>query len=500
MIVSPSRRTVLVGIAGVVGSTACNDQDARALTGNGAHAAGRVQPGSADSAPRRQVLPLSRFGVDRFATRDQWPALRRAFEAAHAEGFDLVADPYASYRHDGVLMLDGVSLEGGGCTFIALSDGPQVLRCIGSGWRVANLRLLGAARTRTSANEGNGIMIGDGNARPATDFVLENVTVDAVGPGRGVAAAGMMFSNASKGRIVRPIVRHSMADGIHVTNGSHNLIFDQSVCEDTGDDGFAVVSYRGQGRLCHTITVNDGVSRVSAARGCSVVGGRDVIYRRFTAERSSAAGAYFYGEDAYDTFGVYRCRLIDPILRQCVTGRGQAPEFSNAALILGGRDGLDMVDGISIPRGASECIVTNPIVEGAGAACTAGISTHQYAIRPRITGGRLSDLVSSNGSLRANGVEIGGRDVTVSGIRMNDIAGLAIVVLKTASGTCLVDGPHVTGSLTRPGPIDSFVYADPAPALRRMTIRGGRFAKGPGKLAIDLLPANRLHLVGNTVL
>lgn len=480
-----------MGIAGTLGAVSCNDRDARALTGNGTD---RAAP---PPAPGRQVLPLSHFGVDRFATRDQWPALRKAFEAAHAEGFDLIADPDASYRNDGMLMLDGVSLDGRGCTFVALSDGPQVLRCIGNDWRVANLRLLGAARTRTSANEGNGIMIGDGDARPATRFVLENVTVDAVGAGRGVAAAGMMFSNASGGRIVRPIVRHSLADGIHVTNGSHDLAFEQSLCEDTGDDGFAIVSYRGHGRLCHTITVNDGISRDAAARGCSVVGGRDVIYRRFTAERSSAAGAYFYGEDAYDTFGVFRCQLIDPVLRQCATGRGRDPGFSNAALILGGRDGTDTVDGLSIPRGAADCIVTNPLVEGAGEACTAGISTHQYAIRPRITGGRLSDLVSSNRALRANGVEIGGRDVTISGIRMNNIAGLAIVVLKTASGTCLVDKPNVTGSLTRPGPINSFVYADPAPALQRMTVRGGRFAKGPSKLAIDLLPANRLHLIGN---
>ncbi|WP_156361137.1 hypothetical protein [Sphingomonas sp. Leaf257] len=446
------------------------------------------------------MLPLSRFGVDRFSIRDQWPALRRAFEAAHAEGFDLIADPDASYRHDGELMLDGVSLEGGGCNFVALSDGPQVLRCIGSGWRVANLRLLGAARTRTSANEGNGIMIGDGDARSANGFILENVTVEAVGAGRGVAAAGMMFSNASNGRIIRPIVRHSMADGIHVTNGSHDLVFDRSLCEYTGDDGFAVVSYRAQGRLCHTITVNDGVSRASAARGCSVVGGRDVVYRRFTAEGSSAAGAYFYGEDAYDTFGAYRCHLIDPIVRQCATGSRQAPGFSNAAIILGGRDGSDMVDGLRIPRGASDCVVINPVVEGAGAACTAGISTHQYAIRPRITGGRLSNLISLNGSLRANGVEIGGCDVTISDIHMNNIAGLAIVVLKTASGTCLVDRPDVIGSLKQPGAINSFVYADPAPALQRMTVRSGRFAKGPSKFAIDLLPANRLHLIGNKIL
>ena len=489
----PSRRKVLIGIAGTLGAVGCSDQNAQALNGSGQGG------GPSTRVPVRQIRPLSRFGVDRFTTRDQWPLLRKAFEVAHAEEFDLLADPDGNYRHDGALLLDGVSLDGQGCTFVALSDGPQVLRCVGDQWRVANLRLLGASRVRVSANEGNGLMIGDGQAQPATNFVLENVTVDAVAPGRGVAAAGMMFSNASRGRIIRPIVRRSLADGIHVTNGSHDLLFDRSLCEFTGDDGFAVVSYRGQKQICHTITVSNGISRDSAARGCSVVGGRDVVYQRFTAERSSAAGAYFYGEDSFDTFGVQRCKLIDPVLRQCVTGRGQGSGFSNAAIIIGGRDGADQVGGLSIPRGASDCVVTNPVVDGAGAACTAGVSTHQYAIRPRISGGNLTNLVSPNGPLRANGIEVGGRDVVISNVRMSNIAGLAIVVTKTASGTCIVDNPTVTNSLVRPGPINSFIYADPAPDLNKVTVKGGRFRNGPNKLVIDLTAGSRVRLIDNVV-
>lgn len=482
-----SRRTVVLGMAAVAGAAACNDRQAQADANTGASAQGR---------PERPARSLSRFGVDRFATRDQQAALRDAFAAAHAEGFDLLADPDAHYRHDGPLVLDGVSLDGQGCTLTALSDGPQMLGCMGSGWRLANLRVLGAARARTTENHANGVMVGN-ESRPATDFLLDNVTVDRAAPDRGVGATGFMFSNASRGRIVRPVARHSWADGIHVTNGSHNLVFDRPLSEATGDDGFAVVSYRSQGRLCHTIRVTDGISRDSGARGCSVVGGRDVVYQRFLAERSAAAGAYLYGEEAFDTFGVHRCHLVDPVLRGCVTGRGMPPGFSQAALVIGGRDGADTVDGIRLARGAVDCTVFNPVVEGVGSSCWAGLSTHQYAVRPRITGGRLEDLVAPSGSYRPNGVELGGQDVVVEDIRLRNVAGLAIVVTTTASGTCVVNRPQVAGSLLRPGPISSYIYADIAPAVHQVTVQDGQFTGGPDQLAIDRLAPGRLRLVRN---
>lgn len=479
-----SRRAVIVGVAAVA---ACDDRGARAQAGTGA-------------SSTREVRSLSRFGVDRLATRDQWTALKSAFEAAHAEGFDLAADPGADYRHDGPLVLDGVSFDGQGSTLTALSDGPQVLRIVGAGWRMANLRVLCAARARTSENHANGVMVGDEGGYPATDFVLENVTVDAAAPGRGAGGTAFMFNSASRGRIVRPVARRSWADGIHVTNGSHHLVFERPLSENTGDDGFAVVSYRAHGRVCHSIRVVDGVSRDSGSRGCSVVGGRDVVYERFLAERSAGAGAYLYGEDAFDTYGVLNCRVIDPVLRGCVTGRGMPPGFAQAALIIGGRAGVDTVDGIELARGATDCLVTNPVVEGVGASCWAGISTHEYAIRPRITGGRLSNLVAPSGDYRPNGVEVGGRDVVIENVRMSKVAGLAIVVTTTASGDCLVSRPEVSGSLLRPGPIGSYIYADIAPKVHRVTIRDGRFVGGPGQLAIDRLPLGHLLLTGNRLL
>jgi hypothetical protein len=73
----------------------------------------------------------------------------------------------------------------------------------------------------------------------------------------------------------------------------------------SGDDGFAVVSYRENGSRVrnvhwHDITVRDQRN----GRGVSVVGGEDVTVDRFDVDGSAGAGVYVAAEPQYDTFGV----------------------------------------------------------------------------------------------------------------------------------------------------------------------------------------------------
>lgn len=449
------------------------------------------------AAQASDTVALSRLGVVAGSARDQWSALARAFATAAADGLSLVADPGATYRHDGPLTLDGVSFDGQGCRFVALSDGPQVLRCLGSGWRVANVTLLGAATARSSENDRNGVWVGDEGAHSASDFVLENVTVDAVAPGRGVATAGIMLSNARRGRLIAPVVRRSLADGIHLTAGTRDIAIERALVEDSGDDSIAVVSYRSQQRICRNIHVRDATSRRSAARGFAVVGGLDVTFERVTAESSAAAGVYLYGEESFDTYGTARASVSDAVLRDCVTGRGLPSGFSNGAVIIGGRAGADRIDGELVPRGASACRIVNATIRGGGFSCSAAISTHEFALKPRITGGRIVGPPATRGGVSTSGIEIGGADVIVEDVAMTDIAGLAIVVLPSASGDARVTGVTVDGSRRRPGPISSFIYAENAPRLRQIVVSKSRFGRGPGRLSISLLPPGRLRLEEN---
>lgn len=479
-----SRRSLIAGAAGMLATSACS---------SGARAAPEV----------KRCISLSALGVVASRASDQWSALSRAFATAAADGLTLIGDASAVYRHDGLLTLDGVSFDGQGCAFLALSEGPQALRCLGSGWRVSNLRLIGAATRRSDRNDCNGLWVGQEGGPSANDFILENIVIDSIAPGRGVATAGIMFTDAHRGRLIAPVVRRSLADGIHVTAGSTNLSIERALVEDSGDDAIAVVSYRSQGRLCRNIRVTDAVSRRSAARGIAIVGGSDVLCERPRVERSAAAGIYLYGEGSFDTYGTARVQVTDPVLVDCVTGRGLAPGFRNAAIVLGGREGNDEIGGETIPRGASGCVIRNASVTGAGDACTAAISMHQYAIAPRIMGGQIDGTRIGAAPARdaavTGGIEIGGRDVLVEGVEMRDIAGIAIALLAQASGNCMVRHVTVNGSSRRPGPIDSFIYAEHAPALRHLTIRDSSFAAGPARLSISLLPPDRLQFSGNAV-
>lgn len=494
---------IISSAAPITKQPAPSRRQALALLGGGALAAagcgrgGAQEPQQAPSQAQGtgRIVTLSQLGVDRFSQRDQWKALSAAFATAAADGLSVQGDPDARYRHDGLLLLDGVSFDGRNCVLIALSDGPQAIKCIGRGWRLANLTHLGNATERKPLNEGNGLWIGDGMHHRAEDFAIENVTIGSTAPGRGFAGAGYMFNEAYRGRIVGAVVRDTLADGIHITNRSSDLRFVQPLSERTGDDGFAVVSYRDQGLLCRNIHVTDGRCVEPIGRGFAVVGGQNVIYERIQVLRSSAAGAYLYGEGSYDTFGVENCRILDPQLTDCSTGKGLSADFSNAALIIGGREGSDMVEGRAVTRGAADCLVRNPVIKGAGNTCTAAISLHEHAIRPTIEGGTLRAIQSRGPRFRPNGIEIAGRDVTVTRPVMTDIAGLPITVLKTASGSCIVTAPTVDGADT--GAFKTFCYIDAAPRLTRMVIEQGLFARGPSRVVVSMLPPGRLRLSGN---
>ena len=476
---SQTRRTVLAGLASAGLTIACDEarENGKAMA----------------PAP----VPLSHYGVDRFAIRDQTAGLRGAFEAAAHDGHSLTGDPDAVYRHDGRLLLQGVSFDGQGCTLMPLSDGPQVLQCRGAGWRLANLRVLGAATRRSSDNGLNGVWIGGDEPEAAADFIVDNIRIDGVGPTHGIGTAGIMFSHARNGRLSRATVRASHADGIHITAGSHHLLVEQALVEDSGDDSFAVVSYREQGAICHDIRIRDGVSRRSAARGMAVVGGEDITFERVSVQQSSAAGVYLYSESSFDTYGVARVQVIDAALTGCVTGVGLPDGFSNAAIIVGGREGADPIRGETLLRGATDCRIVRGAVAGAGAACTAAISTHAFAIRPRIDGTTIHGEPSPSRGHNPAGIEIGGRDVAISNVAMTGVAGLAMIVLPTAAGDCQVERVTVAGSSLVPGPIASYVYTQAAPALRHLSISDCSFAGGPGQVTSGALAPGRLVMSRN---
>ncbi len=128
-----------------------------------------------------------------------------------------------------------------------------------------------------------------------TGITVQDTTID------GSAAAGIFINGASNFTLNRVTVLNSMADGIHMTNGSHHGVVRDAVVRGPGDDGVAVVSYLSNPQATHDIQViNPKVYANTWGRGVSVVGGYNITYSNIYVEASNAAAVYIVQTSAKD--------------------------------------------------------------------------------------------------------------------------------------------------------------------------------------------------------
>jgi len=119
-------------------------------------------------------------------------------------------------------------------------------------------------------------------ANTHTGIVVQDTTID------GSAAAGIFVNGASNFTLNRVTVLNTRADGIHMTNASHDGIVRDAVVRGSGDDGIAVVSYMSNPQATHDIQIiNPKVYSTVWARGLSVVGGYNISYSNVYVEAST---------------------------------------------------------------------------------------------------------------------------------------------------------------------------------------------------------------------
>lgn len=276
--------------------------------------------------------PLGTYGVVANSYADQTGAINAAVARARADGVEILrGEAGAVYRHAGTITFDGVGFDGQGATLLSLVGAQSALTMSGHGGVLRQVRLAGAATGRGSELRHCGLVV------TASDFRVEDVRIDGSAPGRGFAGAGAMFFGARRGVIRNLRVEDSHADGIHVTYGSEDLTFHGGGVFGSGDDGFAVVSYLGDGRLCKGISTEGMVIVEPRARGIAIVGGHRIRHDRIQISRSSAAAIYVCSEPEYDTYGVTDWQVKNFIASDCVTGIGLAKDFTQAIILIYGR-------------------------------------------------------------------------------------------------------------------------------------------------------------------
>src|SRR5262245_20428883 len=257
-----------------------------ASAGNGQNSATTQAATTAAEMTRRAV------NVREYGTNDA--AIRKALAAARARGAPLYF-PADTYTYDDVIDLHGISAYGDGSTSILVATNParSAVRLTGSGRYLRDLKITSPLATaRASSSAAAGV-----NVYKATKFVVQRLTVDKA------AETGIFTTGSSHGRIDSNVVTHTLADGIHTTGRSSDIVITDNSVSSVGDDMIAVVSYLSDGAPCRDIRiVGNNIHDQTNGRGISVVGGSNVTVASNTIARPAGAGVLVNSDGSYGTY------------------------------------------------------------------------------------------------------------------------------------------------------------------------------------------------------
>ncbi|MFC3799479.1 right-handed parallel beta-helix repeat-containing protein [Cohnella sp. GCM10012308] len=233
--------------------------------------------------------------------KDDYGAFAACLDKAKVQG-KYVSVPAGEYHLSKILTLNGVKLIGAGMTKTTLvSTDPQngSIDLKGNNAKLSGIKHIYQTTVARGdgSNEKNSITV-----RGATNFTIDGVYV------YKSSTAGILVQGAAKGgTITNSTVDSTGADGIHITDGSSDILIEKNTVKATGDDTIAVVSYAQDGPAVHDVTIrgND-VGYLSKARGIAVVGGTDVLIEGNSVKDTQMAGIYIAVEANYNTVNVDR--------------------------------------------------------------------------------------------------------------------------------------------------------------------------------------------------
>lgn len=214
------------------------------------------------------------------------------------------------YRHSGLLYIRGIDVSGvGPATVIqGTTRNNSSIVLTGSGAKLSHVKLTYNSTTRSGYDQSVEALVKD-----ADHFEVSDLTID------GGDGAGILVRNAHHGIIANNDIRNTLADSIHMTDGSSDIIVHDNTTHYSGDDGVAVVSYERDGKKVHDIEAfHNTIIDNKVARGMSVVGGDNVYYHdNFIKCSGPWAGIYIASESSFKTFGASNIRIINNIVKDC---------------------------------------------------------------------------------------------------------------------------------------------------------------------------------------
>ena len=242
------------------------------------------------------LVDITDFGAVGDGRTDNRDAIQAAVDYARANGKGVFV-PDGIFQHRGTINLRDVTVVGNGTASVlkAFDSTDQALIVTGEGSGLRNLTLDSDATERSSRSNGAKVLISS-----ATHFTVENVAIV------NSSAAGILIYGSAHGVVQNNALRHTMADAIHLTAGTNDVVVRANRIDHAGDDGISVVSYESTGMTFNiTITGNQVVDN-DWGRNISVVGGSQIrITNNFVSGNAAGlAGIYLASEGSFDTFGV----------------------------------------------------------------------------------------------------------------------------------------------------------------------------------------------------
>ncbi len=224
-----------------------------------------------------------------------------------------------------VVRQPNVVVSGYGATLIATTADDQTVELRGDGTTLVGFRLTGTGTTRLTTPESTKIEVTGRGVQ-----VLDNV-ID------GGAGAGIFVFGGAEVAIVGNEVLSTLADGIHMTHGSRDVLVRGNVVRGTGDDMIAVVSYQAEGVLTRNVLITgNSLEGNPWGRGITVVGGANVtISNNIVRNVQVSAGILVAQEDSNHTYGASDVRIENNVIAdiQTATGRTDPRPITQQAAI-----------------------------------------------------------------------------------------------------------------------------------------------------------------------
>lgn len=352
--------------------------------------------------------------------RDQADALQKAFDSLQAGQRLVIAPGRYVVGHSLAVTVPQAVISGYGATLAATNPADQTIVMSGAGSTLVGVTLAGTGTTRLTTPESTKVEV------TGADVQVLGVTI------QGGASAGIFVFGGNGIAIVGNTVRATLADGIHTTYGSTNVLVQNNTVTGTGDDLIAVVSYLGDGRLSSNVLIDhNSVSGNAWGRGITVVGGQGVTISNNTVDGvEKAAGILVAQEDSWKTYGssnvVISGNTVTNIQNSNVNN-GLQPTQQGAIE-------LDTWTGT-----VSGVAVTDNRVSGSG---YAGFRAYGNVCSFSVTGNTFSSIAGLPVGLLTNGCAV--EQIVVDANRLGDGSVLALPAGASSTGTFAVTGVNAS--------------------------------------------------------